>query len=188
MSSVEAVTPPSPPALAVPAASSVQAATPPTPPTPGSSVAATANSTTPPTPPIGPTQLAAADLLTPPGVARTVQGGVTSVAGLIPPPSAAPSGAAASTAAAVTPVLDPVTGPLATGVSNLIAPPPLNCRRFLGSVYRCQARCRFHPTCSVSVRISLQHNRNSATVPAVNADIPRALITGRNPAAEQWDR
>ncbi len=57
---------------------------------------------------------------------RTVQDAASSVAGVLPPPPAPAPGAPAAVSIAGPALPDPVTPLLATGVSNLIAPSPLN--------------------------------------------------------------
>ena len=67
-----------------------------------------------------------ADLLTPPGLLRAVQGTASSVSGALPPPPAPAPGAPGAVSVSGPGIPDPVTPLLATGVSNLIAPSPLN--------------------------------------------------------------
>ncbi|EKF23975.1 hypothetical protein C731_1995 [Mycolicibacterium hassiacum DSM 44199] len=62
--------------------------------------------------------------MTPPGLLRTTQGAVSSVTGVLPPAPAPAPGASGSLAAGI-PAGDQVTGPIATGISNLVAPPAL---------------------------------------------------------------
>jgi hypothetical protein len=67
-----------------------------------------------------------ADLMTPPGVLRTVQGGVSSIASAVPSPAPPISGIPAAAMASLPVAPDLVTPILASGVSQLLSPPPLN--------------------------------------------------------------
>ncbi|WP_240431028.1 hypothetical protein [Mycobacterium kyogaense] len=120
------VTPPVPGgpggAVAVPAS----AATPPVPPTPPASVGVNGGVPSSPIPGAPGNSLTVRDLLTPPGVLRTVQDAASSVAGVLPPPPAPAPGAPAAVSISAPPVPDGFTPLLATGVSNLISPSPLN--------------------------------------------------------------
>jgi len=67
-----------------------------------------------------------ADLMTPPGVLHTVQGAASSIASVVPAPTPPVPGASAASVASVPAAPDPVTPWLASGVSQLLSPPPLN--------------------------------------------------------------
>jgi hypothetical protein len=121
-----AVTPPAPGTPGGAAVVPAGAATPPIPSSPPSSVGVSGAVPSAPIPGTPGSSLTVADLLTPPGVLRAVQDTASSVAGVLPPPPAPAPGAPGAVSISGPGIPDPVTPLLATGVSNLIAPSPLN--------------------------------------------------------------
>jgi hypothetical protein len=75
---------------------------------------------------VPPQPLTIADLMTPPGVIHTVQGAANSIASVVPTPPTPVPGTSAAAVAGIPPAPDPVTPWLASGVSQLLSPPPLN--------------------------------------------------------------
>lgn len=83
---------------------------------------------------------------------------------------------------------DPLTPLAATGLSNLIAPPSLNIPSIPGLPVPLPNEI---PTPSDLLCVGTDWSvsqGDSATAPAVNADIPKALVTGTEPLGERRDR
>lgn len=129
-----------------------------------------------------------ADLLTPPGVMRTVQDAASSVAGVMPPPPPPVPGASGAASVGVPAPPDPLTPLAATGLSNLIAPPPLNIPSIPGLPVPLPNEI---PVPSDLLCIGTDWSASQgdpAAAPAANADIPRALVTGTEPLGrDRWD-
>ncbi len=128
-----------------------------------------------------------ADLLTPPGVLRTVQDAASSVAGALPPPPAPAPGAAGAASVSGPVVPDTVTPLLATGVSNLVSPSPLNLPSIPGLPVPLPSEIPV-PSDLLCVGTDWSATQGDSAQAPTSADIPRALITGAAPAGERRDR
>ncbi|WP_347133446.1 hypothetical protein [Mycobacterium sp. DL] len=181
-------------------------ATPPAPPVPPSSTNAAVNNPIPPYPPAPPSSVGAntgtpqspipgtpgssvtvGDLLTPPGLIRTVQDGASSVAGALPPPPAPVPGAAGAVNVGVPATPDPFTPLAATGLSNLIAPPPLNIPSIPGLPVPLPNEIPV-PSDLLCIGTDWSASQGDSAAPAVNVDIPKALVTGADPVGDRRDR
>ncbi|BBX16926.1 hypothetical protein MDUV_17860 [Mycolicibacterium duvalii] len=126
-----------------------------------------------------------ADLLTPPGALRAVQDTASSVVSALPPPPAPAPGAPGAAAVGVPAPPDPVTPLVATGISNLVAPPPVNVPSIPGIGVPLPNEVPM-PTDFLCSDWSAKRG-DSAGAPIANTEIPRALITGTAPAGrDRW--
>ncbi len=129
-----------------------------------------------------------ADLLTPPGVLRTVQDSASSVVGLLPPPPAPAPGAPGAVSVSGPVIPDTVTPLLATGVSNLIAPSPLNLPSIPGLPVPLPNEIPVpSDLLCVGTDWSATQGDSAAGRPA-NADLPGVPVTGATPAGDRRDR
>lgn len=184
------VTPPTPPSPPSSANVAVNNPVPPYPPTPPASTSG--NSGTPglPIPGTPGSSVALEDLLTPPGVIRTVQDGANSMVSALPPPPAPVPGASGAASVGVPAPSSPFTPLAATGLSNLIAPPPLNIPSIPGLPVPLPNEIPM-PSDLLCIGTDWSASQADSTVaPAANADIPKALITGTHPleaGRDRWD-
>jgi hypothetical protein len=132
--------------------------------------------------------LTVGDLLAPAGVIRGVQDTASSVAGVLPPPAAPVPGASAAASVGAPAPPSPLTPLAATGLSNLIAPPPLSIPSIPGLPVPLPNEIPV-PTDLLCLGTDWSASEGDpAAAPAVNADIPRALVTGTDPFGERRDR
>ncbi|GJF10103.1 hypothetical protein NGTWS1803_16330 [Mycolicibacterium cyprinidarum] len=128
------------------------------------------------------------DLLTPPGVLRTVQDGVSSVAGALPPPPVPAPGAAGAVNVGVPAAPSPLTPLAATGLSNLVSPQPLTIPSIPGLPVPLPSEIPV-PTDLLCVGTNWSASQGDpAAESAINVDIPKALVTGTGPLGERRDR
>jgi hypothetical protein len=128
-----------------------------------------------------------ADLLTPPGVIRTVQDGASSVASVLPPPPAPAPGASGAVNVGVPGPPDPLTPLAATGLSNLIAPTPLNIPSIPGLPVPLPNALPV-PSDLLCVGTDWSASQgDSAAAPVVDADLPK-VSAGQAPSGERRDR
>ena len=172
----------------VPVAANVPGNVPGTPPTPPSSVGVTTGVPSSPIPGTPGNSMTVADLLTPPGVLRTVQGAASSVAGALPPPPAPAPGVPGAVSVSGPPIPDGVTPLLATGVSNLIAPSPLNLPSIPGLPVPLPNQIPV-PSDLLCVGTDWSATQgDSANRGPANADLPRVPVTAATPAGDRRDR
>mgnify|MGYP007088732256 FL=1 len=158
---------------------------PPTPPNGTSVNAGTPGSPIPGTP--GNT-LTLTDLLTPPGMARTVQNTASSVMGITPPGTPPVPGAPGAVNVAVPGPPSPLTPLAATGLSNLINPPSLTIPSIPGMPIPLPNTVPV-PSDLLCVGTDWSASQGDSATSPPSADAPRPVVTG--PAAGQgrdrWD-
>ncbi|MGB0971574.1 MAG: hypothetical protein ACPGVG_11490, partial [Mycobacterium sp.] len=150
----------------------------PVPPTvlvPPSSVAANTGTAQLPIPGTSGSSLAVSDLLTPPGVLRAVQDGVSSVTGALPPPPVPVPGAAAAADAGVPAAANQLTPLAATGLSNLVSPPALNVPSIPGLPVPLPNEVPV-PSDLICVDTDWSASQGDPAGPAINADVPMELV------------
>lgn len=180
-----------PPMAAVPPSSSSVAVNNPVPPmaaVPPSSIGGNTGIAQPPIPGAPGSSLAVSDLLTPPGVLRTVQDGVSSVSEALPPPPAALPGAAAAVDMGVPAAANPLTPLAATGLSNLVSPPALSIPSIPGLPVPLPSEIPV-PTDLICVDTLWSASQGDAGAgPVTNTDVPMAAVDGTGPVGERRDR
>ncbi len=182
-----AATPPTPGTPGVPVAANVPGNVPGTPPTPPSSVGVNTGVPSSPIPGTPGNSMTVADLLTPPGVLRTVQDSASSVIGLLPPPPAPAPGVPGAVSVSGPGIPDAVTPLLATGVSNLISPSPLNLPSIPGLPVPLPNEIPV-PSDLLCVGTDWSATQGDSARGPVNADVPRAPVSGAAPAGDRRDR
>ncbi len=180
--------------------------TPPTPPLPPGSTNTYINYPAPPVPPTLPnsanvnagtpgtpipgtpgSQLTLSDLLTPPGVARTLQNTASSVIGVTPPGAPPVPGGAGAVNVSVPGVPSPMTPLAATGLSNLVSPPSLTIPSIPGLPVPLPNELPV-PSDLLCVGTDWSASQGDSAEAPANVEIPRALITGAAPVGERRDR
>jgi len=184
-----------PPALPVPPSSASAVVNNPVPPTvlvPPSSVGVNTAIPQLPIPGTPGSSLAVSDLLTPPGVLRAVQDGVSSVTGALPPPPVAVPGAAAAADAGVPAAANQLTPLAATGLSNLVSPPSLNIPSIPGLPVPLPNEIPV-PTDLICVDTGWSASQGDPAGSAINADIPKVsvnepMVNGTQHLGQRRDR
>jgi hypothetical protein len=171
---------------ATPVGNSVTGGTPPVPPTAPSSVGVNTGAPHPLTPGTPGNPLTLQDLMTPPGVLRTVQNTASSVAGALPPPPAPAPGGPAVVSVGAPPVPDGFTPLLASGVSNLIAPSPVNLPTIPGLPVPLPNQLPV-PSDLLCAGTDWSATQGDSATAGPNADVPRVPVSGPAPATDRRD-
>jgi hypothetical protein len=158
---------------------------PPTLPNSGSVSTSTPGSPIPGTPGY---QLTLSDLLTPPGVARTLQNSASSVIGIAPPGTPPVPGASGAASVSVPGVPSPIAPLAATGLSNLISPPSLTIPSIPGLPIPLPSELPV-PSDLLCVGTDWSASQGDSAAAPANVEIPRALIAGTPPVGDRrdWD-
>ncbi len=159
---------------------------PPVPPTPPNSTGVSAGTPGSPTPGTPGSTLTLTDLLTPPGIARTLQNTASSVMGATPPGTPPVPGGSGSVSLAVPGTPSPIAPLAATGLSNLVSPPSLTIPSIPGLPVPLPNTVPVpSDLLCVGTDWSASQGDSAATPPA--AEVPR-VVTGAAPTGDRRDR